>query len=608
MQKLLAQQLEAARLADGSIDIERLGALLAGPYEQLRESRKNLRTQNERFVAALEHMAHGLSMYDGNQRLVTCNRQFLELYRLPKRFGRIGTTFKQILEARVAANTQTGDDTLGSVEERLRFAEQRVAASSVLHLNSGQVISVTHQPLKDGGWVSTHKDITEFSQLQDELAHLAYHDAMTGLPNRHMLHRQISENFALVDGVGTFALLFADLDGFKSINDTLGHATGDQILKQVAERLLETVGEWGLAGRLGGDEFAVVMRPGASTRDAYHLAEQMTAAMRRPFMADGQSFDIGLSVGVAVAPGDGTNQDQLLKNADLALYAAKSRQRGGFCFYEPSMARALAERTQIEQDLSRALELGEFELHYQPIFSFKSRGFAGFEALLRWRRGGDTLVPPAQFIPVAEETGLIVRIGEWVLRQALAEAAQWPSDLSIAINVSSVQFQRGNIVPIVMNALAASGIAPKRVEIEITESVFFENTADNLDALRQLHALGIRIALDDFGTGFSALSYLLSYPFDKIKIDGSFVRALDSAKGAHAIVGAVAEIGRRMGMTTTAEGVETPEQLRNVHAAGYGEVQGYLVAQPMPAEQVRAMLAPENDLMPEVPFALRATG
>ena len=299
--------------------------------------------------------------------------------------------------------------------------------------------------------------------------------------------------------------------------------------------------------------------------------------------------------------------DDLLKNADLALYAAKAERRGSYRFFEPAMDKALRDRRKLERDLALALERGEFEVYYQPILNLKRQAFSGFEALLRWKHE-DGMISPATFIPVAEETGLIVPIGEWVLRQAIAEAATWPRDLRVAINVSSVQFQRGNVVPTIMNALGAARIAPERVEIEITESVFFENSAANLDALRQLHAIGLKIALDDFGTGFSALSYLLRYPFDKIKIDGAFVRAIDNAAGAQTIVRAIAEIGHGMGIITTAEGVETAAQLRNVHAAGYTEAQGFLIAKPMPVEQVRKLLAGEDDTMPYAPMAQRAAG
>jgi diguanylate cyclase (GGDEF)-like protein len=540
--------------------------------------------------------------------LIFCNDKFLDLYRLPRRYGRPGTSFEDVLRGRIAANSHIGEDIETYVGARLVLAENHVAATEVNTLNTGQVVSVTHQPLPDGGWVSTHKDITEFNRLQEELAHRAYHDALTGLPNRHLLQQRLAECVKEADGLGSFALLLVDLDGFKSINDTLGHAAGDKVLSEVAGRLEATVHSSGMAARMGGDEFAVVMDVGSVARDAQMLAATLTEVGRVPFVIDGQTVDIAFSVGVAVAPGDGVTPDELLKNADLALYAAKAERRGSYRFFEPAMDKALRDRRRLERDLALALERGEFEIHYQPILNLKRQAFSGFEALLRWRHAEDGLIPPARFIPVAEETGLIVPIGEWVLREAIAEATTWPRDLRVAINVSSVQFQRGNIVATIMNALGSGGLSPERVEIEITESVFFENSASNLDALRQLHALGLKIALDDFGTGFSALSYLLSYPFDKIKIDGAFVRAIDNAAGAQTIVRAIAEIGHGMGIVTTAEGVETAAQLRKVHAAGYTEAQGYLIARPMEADAVHKLLDGGDDAMPFAPMAQRAAG
>ncbi len=644
MHKLLAKQLQKATQPTGEVDLDKLQQLVAEAYEeadqdrqrtdrsialmveeidtfqaglqaeiaqqtgQLRDSRRQLRLQNRRMAEALDSTGHAISIYDNERRLIYCNDKFLQLYRLPKRLGRRGTSFEDVLRGRIAANSHVGEDVTTYIADRLRLTDNHLAATEVNTLNSGQIVSVTHQPLADGGWVSTHKDITEFSRLQEELAHHAYHDALTDLPNRHMLQMRLAECVKEADGLGSFALLLIDLDGFKAINDTLGHSAGDAVLKEVARRLETAAGQSGMAARMGGDEFAVVMEVGAVARDAHMLAVKMTEAGRVPFVIDGHGQQVAFSVGVAVAPGDGETPDQLLKNADLALYAAKAERRGSYRFFEPAMDKALRDRRNLERDLGLALERGEFELFYQPILNLKTQGFAGFEALLRWRHAEEGYISPARFIPVAEDTGLIVPIGEWVLRQAIAEAAGWPRNLRVAINVSSVQFQRGNVVASIMNALASSGLSPERVEIEITESVFFDNSAANLDALRQLHALGLKIALDDFGTGFSALSYLLSFPFDKIKIDGSFVRAIDNAAGAQTIVRAVAEIGHGMGIITTAEGVETPAQLRNVHAAGYTEAQGYLIAQPLTVEQVHKLLDGEDDAMPFAPLAQRAAG
>jgi len=638
MHKLLESQLDQSRGADGTLDLEALTARVTEAYEaaeaereaaarelarladeretaqravaeletrrnaDLRQTRRQLRLLNRRMTAALDSTGYAVSIFDADKRLVHCNKQFLDLYHLPARYGRHGTSFAAILRARIAANSIVGDDPELYFKDRMEGVERGGFYSAVNRINTGEVVSIYHMPLADGGWVASHKDITEFSRLQDELAFRAYHDALTGLPNRYMLRERLAQCFTQAAGLGSFALLIIDLDGFKAINDTLGHAAGDQLLKLVAGRIQDATGSSGMAARMGGDEFAVVMDVGALARDAHILAIKLVEASRSPLQLDGQQAHIGFSIGVAVAPNDGDTAEALLKSADLALYAAKKERRSSYRYFEPAMGKVLHDRLEMEHDLGLALERGEFELNFQPILNLTTQKFSGFEALLRWRRGGGALVSPAEFIPVAEDTGLIVPIGEWVLRQAIEEAAGWPADLCVAVNVSSVQFQRGNLVGTVMNALGSSGLSPERVEIEITESVFFENSEANLDALRQLHALGLKIALDDFGTGFSALSYLLSYPFDKIKIDGSFVRALDNAHGAHAIVRAVAEIGHRMGIVTTAEGVETAQQLRNVHAVGYSEAQGYLIARPMSAMQVERLFAREDDAMPSEPM------
>jgi diguanylate cyclase (GGDEF)-like protein len=569
-------------------------------------ARGKLHAQELRLRAILENLAHGLSLYDRHGRLVLCNRQFLDIYRLPPALGKRGTTFRQILEARVAGNTHVGDDAEDYVADRLSAVREQRTLGGIHRLNSGQVISMTHQPMADGGWISTHKDVTELHNMQAELTHLAYHDALTGLPNRTLFYRRIGSAFENLDAAA-FAVLCLDLDGFKPINDTLGHAAGDALLRQFAARLAGCLGPMDTAARMGGDEFAVLHRAGTidSARD---LARRILDATFAPFDLDGQVLTIAVGIGIAIAGDDGADTDQLLHNADVALYAAKRDGRGSVRCFEPELNRVNVDRRRLEVDLKRALEFGEFELHFQPILNLRKHAFSGFEALLRWRHPERGLVPPGDFIPVAEDTGLIVPIGDWVIREALAEAARWPDGLKIAVNVSSVQLVRGSLITTLVQALAASGIAHERVEIEITESVFLENSEQSLDALRQLHALGVRIALDDFGTGFSALGYLLAFPFDKIKIDGTFVRALSSAEGAKTIVTAVADIGARLAMETTAEGIETAEQLRGVHAAGYTEAQGFLIARPMSREAVRRLLLEAYDVMPQAPLEQRSAG
>lgn len=579
------------------------GAALLKLTRSLGLARGKLRAQELHLRAILDNLAHGISLYDRQGRLVLCNQQFLDIYRLPPELGKRGTTFRQILEARVAGNTHVGDDPDDYVADRLSAVREHRTLGGIHRLNSGQVISMTHQPIDDGGWISTHKDVTELNNMQAELTHLAYHDALTGLPNRTLFYRRIGNAFENLDAAG-FAALYLDLDGFKPINDTLGHAAGDALLRQFAGRLGSCLGPMDSAARMGGDEFAVLHR-GGDGESALDLAQKICEATVAPYDLDGQVLTIAVGIGIAIAGDDGVETDQLLHNADVALYAAKREGRGAIRSFDPELNRVGVDRRRLEADLRRALEFGEFELHFQPILNLRTHAFSGFEALLRWQHPERGLVPPGDFISVAEDTGLIVPIGDWVIREALAEAARWPGDIRIAVNVSSVQLVRGSLVTTLVRALAASGIAHERVEIEITESVFLENSEQSLDTLRQLRALGVRIALDDFGTGYSALGYLLAFPFDKIKIDGTFIHALGSAEGAKTIVAAVADIGARLMMATTAEGIETAEQLRGVHAAGYTEAQGYLISRPMARDAVRRLVL-AADAMPEAPLDQRA--
>ena len=570
------------------------------PERQLGLTRARLHTQQLRLRAVVDNLGHGLSLYDKRGRIVVCNQQFLDIYRLPTEFGKAGTSFRRILEARVLGNTHVGEDGPGYVESRLGAVHEQKPIGGIHRLNSGQVISMTHQPMADGGWVSTHRDVTELFNMQAELTHLAYHDPLTGLPNRTLFYQRIGRAFDTAAEADGFAVLCLDLDGFKPINDMLGHATGDAQLRQFAARLTRALGPRDTAARMGGDEFAI-LHTGGDEESALDLAHRIAEFSQQPFDFDGEVVSVAVGIGIAHAPLDGADTDALLHSADLALYSAKRSGRGGIRAYVPDLDSAAAERRRLEAELRRAIENGEFELYYQPILDLKAGSFGGFEALIRWQHPERGLISPAEFIPIAEESGLIVTIGEWALREAFAEAVRWPADLRVAVNVSTIQLRRGNLVQSVMRALAESGLQPARAEIEITESVFLEQSEQSLEALRQLRSLGVRIALDDFGTGFSALSYLLAFPFDKLKIDGSFVRALESSDGAATIVSAVADVGSRLGMSTTAEGIETADQLRAVHAAGYAEAQGYLISRPMTREAVRAMLITQFDTMPEAP-------
>ena len=425
---------------------------------------------------------------------------------------------------------------------------------------------------------------------------MAHHDALTGLPNRLMFHDRLQE--ALMqqrrwgDGI---ALLCLDLDHFKQVNDTLGHPAGDMLLKAVAGRLRECVRDGDMVARLGGDEFAVLQCGARQPERAGELAQRIVEKLGAPYDLGGDRAVVGASVGIAVVTPDLCSADTLLRSADLALYRAKADGRGSFRLFESGMDEQMRARQTIERDLREALAQNEFEMFYQPVFHLQAQCVSGFEALLRWRHPDRGLVPPAQFIPIAEELGLIVPIGEWVLAQACADAATWPDDVMVAVNLSPVQFYSPGLVEAVREALQRSGLPARRLELEITESALLQDSKTVLATLHELRALGLRTALDDFGTGYSSLSYLRSFPFDKLKIDQSFVREMAYRPDCRAIVKSVLDLAHELGMTTTAEGVETEEQLDQLLRDGCTEVQGFLFDRPRPAADIRHWLAPGAD-------------
>ncbi|MBD0272471.1 MAG: EAL domain-containing protein, partial [Acetobacteraceae bacterium] len=453
------------------------------------------------------------------------------------------------------------------------------------------------------------EDITERREAEARLAHMAGYDALTGLPNRTLFRERLEQAAAGTGpaGGGSAAVLCLDLDRFKEVNDTLGHPAGDALLRATAERLRGCVRDGDVVARLGGDEFAAVLpAPSGTPEGAAGFAGRVLQALAEPFCIEGHQLLVGTSIGIAVAPADGTNADTLLRRADMALYKAKAEGRSAWRFYEPALDAQLQRRRALEADLRRAVAEECFELHYQPLFRMPAGFVSGVEALLRWRRADGGLVPPADFIPAAEETGLIAPIGDWVLRTACAEVARWPSDtLGIAVNLSPAQFRRGDLVGSVRAALAASGLPPGRLELEITESVLLEDDQATLDTLRRLRALGVRIAMDDFGTGYSSLGYLQRFPFDKIKIDRSFVREMTRDANCMAIVRAVVSLGATLGATITAEGVETAEQLALLRGIGCEEAQGYLLGRPKTGAEVAAQHLPRGGAAaPELATAL----
>jgi len=451
-----------------------------------------------------------------------------------------------------------------------------------IRLSDCRVVNVEGRHLPGGGAILTLDDVSAFVREAER----ARADPLTGLANRAALHAALSGFLASGTAV---AVLYIDLDRFKSINDTLGHPVGDALLRKVAERLGSVAGQNDVVARLGGDEFALV-RPDAVREEVKSLAARIVDLIGRAYVLEGHMINVGASVGVTLAPFDGNDSDVLFRNADLALYRAKAEGRSRFRFFEPEMDLQMQARRAIELDLRRALALKEFNLVYQPQVDLATHEVVGFEALLRWDNEKRGPISPAEFIPIAEETGLIVSIGEWVLRTACAEAASWGKPVSIAVNLSAIQFQDRSLVRTVTSALAHSGLDPGRLELEITESALMSDTEAVVSTLRSLRNLSIRISMDDFGTGYSSLSYLQKFPFDKIKIDQSFVRGMADNVEAGAIVRAVARLGSSLGIETTAEGVETQEQLAAVRAEGCSHVQGYFIGRPMSSSDAAALV------------------
>ena len=545
-----------------------------------------LSEQNVRFDAALSNMAQGLCMVDADLRLTVVNQRFIELYNMSPDVVRPGMTLRELIEHSVDRGNHPGAtaDDIYPV-----WADQALRPEAVLTqrtLGDGRTLAINHQPMPGGGHVATFEDITEQKRAVEQVNHLARHDVLTDLPNRLYLRERMSEAVLSAGEGRSLAVVCLDLDGFKAVNDTQGHPAGDALLLLVAERLRTLMGQNDFLARLGGDEFAALIEA-SDTRTALKRAEAIAAALADPFLIEGANTVVGASVGVALAPLHGSDADTLLKRADIALYQAKGDGGGRARLFEPAMADQLIERRVLETDLRQAIGRGEFELFYQPVIALGSDEMSGLEALLRWRHPQFGLLAPDRFIPLAEETGLIVPIGEWVLRQACAEAAAWNEPLRVAVNLSPVQFRADTLVLAVISALANAGLPPGRLELEITESVLLHDSEANIVTLRRLRDLGVRIALDDFGTGYSSLSYLRQFPFDKVKIDKSFVAGQGDGVDGGAIIAAVTGLCRNLGIATTVEGIESETQLERVRAEGCDEAQGFLFSRPQPLVQLK---------------------
>jgi len=568
---------------------EEMSARLKTQYDLGKAQEENLRIRNLQFDTAINNMSQGLCFFDAAHRLIVCNDRYIEMYDLPPDRVGPGTSLTEIVDMRFEAGSFPAMSRDEYLHWRKNVAVSAKPTESIVELRNGRTFKIRHRPMPDFGWVATHEDITEQRRSEVKIEYMAHHDSLTELANRVLLNERLEYALDRTDPEQMVAVHHLDLDQFKAVNDTFGHPAGDKLLKIVADRLRGLVRETDTIARMGGDEFVIVQSAIADPADATSLAQRVIRLMSEPYDLDGQQAVIGASIGIAVGPGDGSSADKLLRNADLALYRAKGDGRGTFRFFEPAMDLQMQTRRIMEQELRKALPAGEFELYYQPVVNLVSNEISGFEALLRWNHPTKGMIAPATFIPLSEEIGFIVPLGEWVIRQACAAAARWPGELRVAVNISAVQFRSAGLMQVIVGALANSGLDPTRLEIEITETVLLENKETTLDVLHQLRALGVRIAMDDFGTGYSSLTYLQCFPFDKIKIDRSFVKDIAENTGSLNIVRAVAALANGMGMTATAEGVETREQLDRITSEGCTEMQGFLFSQPLPAHEIERL-------------------
>lgn len=542
----------------------------------------------------LDHMSQGLMMVDGARKVAVINHRAVELLSLPADFVDGQRPFADVMSSLWEQGDfgRDGETLDPKVREFIKAGGLGEIGVYERTLPDGATLEVRSVPLAGGGFVRTFTDVTQRKDSEARIAHMARHDELTGLANRVLFGERVEHAIARTKRSNErFAVLLLDLDRFKSVNDTLGHPAGDALLKFTAQRLCRTVRETDTVSRLGGDEFAIVQTAVGTRADVERLCSRILDAIKEPYEIEGHDVEVGTSIGIALAPEDGLETEALLKKADLALYAVKTSNRGAWQFFEPAMEAQAQARSVLEHDLRNAVVARELEVFYQPTIDLETNEVSGLEALVRWHHPRRGLIMPAEFIPVAEETGLIAEIGEWVLNTACAAATAWPARVRIAINLSPVQFKDKRLVEIVTNALARSGLPAQRLELEITETVILRENEANRATLAELRALGAGIALDDFGIGYSSLSYLRAFPFSKIKIDQSFVMELGDKSDNVAIIRAINDLGRSLGVPTIAEGVETRAQLRLVREAGCKEAQGYLFSRPIPATRVPGIIA-----------------
>lgn len=547
----------------------------------------------DRFDTALNNMPHGLCMFDSDGRLVVANKRLFELFDLPTDTNRKGRSAVDLVKECAG---QVMSLKVEIAEFAREFEMRRLArrhGNHSIELADARTLDLTFQPMANGGSVVLIEDSTERRNAEATMRHMARYDSLTGLVNRTFLQEKMNTLLPKLDASHeSCGVLFIDLDHFKQVNDTLGHPCGDELLREVSERLKGCARPNDVVARFGGDEFIVLRSPVADREEVDKLVQTVVDTLSGVYEIQGHEVAIGTSIGVAMAPDDGMNADELLKKADMALYRAKFEGRGAWRFFKPEMEEEAQARRSLELDLRSALAEDAFDLHYQPLLNLKSNKISGCEALLRWNHPERGMVSPAEFIPVAEEMGLIVDIGNLVIQKACMECMKWPDNVSVAVNFSTIQFERSNVVSVINDALKASGLPASRLEVEITESVFMQNTEETLAILDELRALGVRISLDDFGTGYSSLSYLQAFPLNKVKIDRSFVKDLGTSDRSMTLVRNVARLSTELGLSVVVEGIETDNQLMLVAAEEtIDEAQGFLFSRPLPSAQISSLLS-----------------
>ncbi|MDB5615960.1 EAL domain-containing protein [Tardiphaga sp.] len=555
--------------------------------------------QKSRLASAIDNMTQGLLLFDANKRVVICNQRYIDIYGVSSDIVKPGCSLRDVLLHRKELGSLIGD--VDAYCERVANDLSEGGRPFILSLADGRFIQIIDRSMASGGWVSTHEDITERRRIDKAIEDMALRDSLTGLPNRGFFQKRLGTEFESPNNP-KFALLFIDVDDFKSINDTLGHEAGDDLLRAVAARLhICAARDSDFVARLGGDEFVIIRRFSSDPDEIEKLVAEIFALLHEPIECSGERVLIDVSIGIGISPNHGSDPSTLMRNADTAMYQAKAAGKRTHLFYEPAMTASLNARRRLEADLRHAVlskDIGSngFSLYFQPLVALADGRITSCEALLRWHHPLLGPISPEQFIPIAEDSRLIIELGEWVLKEALAAASSWPINIGVAVNVSPVQFRSPSLALKVLNALVISGVAPQRLELEITETILIGDDKTALATLHQLHAAGVRIALDDFGTGYSSLSYLQRFPFDKIKIDKTFINRIDDSVGSAHIVRAIVDIATAQGMTTTAEGVETENQLAALKHLGCTEMQGFLFSRPLPATEISELLSHDVEI------------